>query len=140
MSQEEMWEEISQRRNKAEVNLRKIIKFSLKAKHGSTAAKNIVLDIFGTPRKAKLSNLSFEELFDPNISEVYFSDLSKIISKEWEVFKNIFERSRQETFSSLDFINKSRVDAHAKTIDSEQFSYFRICMKNIEDDLTVALS
>ncbi len=66
-----------------------------------------------------------------------FSDilLAKIISKEWEVFKNIFSNSKRETFQGLDFINQYRVDAHAKDITDEEFAYFRICMNKIEKDL-----
>ncbi|MDW6094355.1 AAA-like domain-containing protein [Vibrio rhizosphaerae] len=135
LTQEGMWAEISERRNSAEVKLRKLIRFLLKANLGAATAKETVLNIFGGARKEKLARLSYEELFDARKSEIYFSDLSKIISKKWEIFSNTFENARQDTFRNLDFINSSRNDAHAKDITEEQFSYFRICMSKIEGDL-----
>ena len=131
----EKWQEISERRNLAEIKLRKIVRMQLKAVKGSDGSKQIVLDIFGAKRKAELISLDYNTLFDPNQSEIYFLDLAKIISKEWDVFKNIFSNSKRETFQGLDFINQSRVDAHAKDITDEEFAYFRICMSKIEKDL-----
>ena len=131
----EKWQEISERRNSAEVKLRKIVRMQLKAVKGQDDAKQTILDIFGGKRKLELSGLNYNDLFDPNKSEVYFSDLAKIISKEWDVFKNIFSNSKRETFQGLDFVNQSRVDAHAKYITDEEFAYFRICMSKIEKDL-----
>lgn len=131
----EKWQEISERRNHAEVKLRKIVKIQLKAVKGSDDARQIVLDIFGGKRKFELAGLNYNNLFDPNESEIYFLDLAKIISKEWEIFKNIFSNSKREIFQRLDFINQSRIDAHAKDITDEEFAYFRICMEKIEKDL-----
>ena len=62
-------------------------------------------------------------------------DLAKVISKKWEMFENIFSHSKKGTFEKLEFINKSRADAHAKDITEELFQYFRICMSDIEKDL-----
>lgn len=131
----EKWQEISERRNLAEVKLRTIVRRQLKASKGLEDAKQIVLDIFGGKRKLELSALDYNDLFDPNRSEIYFMDLAKIITKEWDIFKNIFSNSRQETFQGLNFINKSRADAHAKDITDEEFAYFRMCMSKIEKDL-----
>jgi hypothetical protein len=135
LTTEERWQEISERRNEIEVKLRKLVRTQLKASKGALDAKSAVLNIFGGARKDKLSSLSYNDLFDPKKSEIYFSDLGKIISKEWDVFRNIFTRSRQETFRGLDFINHSRADAHAKEISEEEFAYFRICIGKIEEDL-----
>ncbi|BCV54179.1 AAA-like domain-containing protein [Shewanella algae] len=135
LSQDEMWAEISKRRNAAEKKLRKVVKILLKANLGAAKAKEQVLSIFGGKRKINLSKLAYDELFDASKSEIYFSDLSKIISKHWPAFSNTFEKTKQDTFNQLEFINTSRNDAHAKEISKEQFSYFRICMSSIESDL-----
>ena len=132
---DEKWKEISERRNLVEIKLRKLVKMQLKAMKGQNDAKQIILDIFGGKRKHELSGLGYSDIFDPNRSEIYFLDLAKIISKEWDVFKNIFSNSKRETFQGLDFISQSRVDAHAKNISDEEFTYFRICMGKIEKDL-----
>ncbi|MCT6698038.1 AAA-like domain-containing protein [Rheinheimera sp. 4Y26] len=138
-SQDEMWDEISKRRNSAEVKLRKLIKILLKANLGATKAKEEVLNIFGGKRKNELSCLSYDELFNASKSEIYFSDLSKIISKHWNIFSNSFDKTRQDAFRQLEFINTSRHDAHAKDITKEQFAYFRLCMESIEHDLEGAV-
>ncbi|TNJ12582.1 AAA-like domain-containing protein [Aeromonas veronii] len=135
LSTEEMWAEISYRRNSAETKLRRIIKFLLLANLGPTDAKDVVLNIFGGNRKLNLSALAYDELFDANKSEIYFSDLSKIVSKKWEVFSNVFSKTKQETFRQLELINKSRADAHAKELSEEEFMLFRVCMANLESDL-----
>ena len=135
LSNEEMWAEISQRRNSAEIKLRKLIKLVLRISLGPQKAKELILDIFGGRRKEKLSNHSYDDLFNAAKGEIYFSDLSKIISKKWELFSNSFERTKQDTFKQLEFINASRADAHAKELTEEQFLYFRVCMTNLENDL-----
>lgn len=131
LSKEDMWAEISQRRNSAEMKLRKLVKMLLQANLGSSKAKDAVLNIFGGARKLKLNKLSYDDLFNASVSEIYFSDLTKIISKNWAVFQNMFEYTQKEIFDKLEFINKSRADAHAKEISEEQFAYFRLCMSNI---------
>ncbi|GAB6264497.1 AAA-like domain-containing protein [Photobacterium sp. R1] len=135
LTTEEMWSEISHRRNSAEVKLRKLVKFLLKANMGSAEAKTVILKIFGEPRKSRLAGLAYDELFDAAKSEIYFLDLGKIISKQWDVFKNSFDKTKQDTFKQLEFINASRADAHAKEISEEQFAYFRVCMSNLENDI-----
>ncbi len=135
LSTEDMWSEISQRRNSAEIKLRKLVKFLLKANMGSGEAKQTILNIFGGQRKNTLSALSYDDLFNANKSEIYFLDLGKIISKKWDIFKNSFDKTKQETFKQIEFINASRADAHAKEISEEQFTYFRVCMSNLENDL-----
>ncbi|MFN6462932.1 MAG: AAA-like domain-containing protein [Nostoc sp. DedVER02] len=136
LTTEEKWEEISARRNRAEIKLRKIVKMQLRANTKNIdEAKQVMLDIFGGKRQYELSHLGYNDIFDPNKGEIYFLDLAKVISKKWEMFENIFSHSKKGTFEKLEFINKSRADAHAKDITEELFQYFRICMSDIEKDL-----
>ena len=107
----------------------------LKANLGEEAAKELVLNTFGSPRREKLKSLSYNDLFNATKCEIYFSDLARLISKKWDCFSNSFESTKKETFQQLDYINKSRADAHAKEISEQQFSHFRLCMVSIEDDL-----
>jgi hypothetical protein len=135
MSLEDMWAEISLRRNKVETSLRRLIKMLMKANYGVNDARHEILKILGETRKTKLGKSSYSQLFDATQSEIYFSDLSKIISKHWDVFNNSFEKTKKEVFSQLEFINQSRADAHAKPLTKEQFAYFRLCMTSLEKDL-----
>ncbi|MBI6743294.1 hypothetical protein YA0080_24425 [Pseudomonas syringae] len=135
LSSEDMWAEISLRRNAVEVKLRRLVRMLLQASMGVSAARATLLDIIGGKRKEKLTALSYQDLFVPSKGEIYFSDLTKVISKHWDVFKNSFEKTKQEVFSQLEYINKSRVDAHASELTPEQFAFFRLCMASIESDL-----
>lgn len=135
LSIEDKWKEISERRNKIEPKLRTLIKMILKSSLGASESKTIVLNIFGGKRKEELSSLSYADLFNPNKSTIYFSDLSKIISTQWALFKNIFTESKQDTFLNLEKINNYRSDAHAKNIADEDFFLFRILIKKIETDI-----
>ncbi|MEQ4510455.1 MAG: AAA-like domain-containing protein [Dickeya sp.] len=139
ISNEQMWAEISERRNNAEVKLRRLVKLLLRANLGVACARENVLDIFGGKRKIELSHLSYEDLFNPSIGKIFFIDLSKIISKNWEVFKNSFSKTKVDTFKKLDFINQSRADAHAIELSEERFLYFRVCMSDLENDLSESI-
>lgn len=132
---EQRWAEISERRNAVEKKLRTIIKTTLKSMYGEQLAKDAVLDILGKQRKHEYISKSINEIFDPNLSTIYFEDLRKIISKEWGSFENIFETSKKETFESLGFINKYRSDAHAKDITPDEFTIFRLSIGKIENDI-----
>jgi hypothetical protein len=107
----------------------------LRANYNVDEAKKIIFHIRGEKRKNKLQNLKYNELFYPNRSEIYFLDLAKIISTQWDIFKNIFSYSKKEMYEKLDFINHSRTDGHAKTISDDKFFLFRIYMTDIEKDL-----
>ncbi|HCM5630153.1 TPA: ATP-binding protein [Klebsiella pneumoniae] len=133
---EQRWAEISERRNIAERKLRTIIKTTLKSMYGEELAKSAILDILGGKRKAEYTSKNFNDIFDPNLSTIFFEDIRKIISKEWGSFENIFEKSKKETFDSLGFINKYRSDAHAKDITPDEFALFRISMLKIEGDIS----
>lgn len=133
---EQRWAEISERRNAAEKKLRTIIKTTLKSMHGEELAKEATLDILGKSRKQEYASKSFNEIFDANLSTIYFEDLRKIISKEWKSFENVFGISKKETFDSLGFINKYRSDAHAKDITLDEFTLFRISILKIEKDIS----
>ena len=78
---EERWKEISERRNKVEPKLRNLIRMQLQSHFGKQAAFNKVLEVYGDPRKSKLIGSDYNDLFDAKKSEVYFSDLTKIILK-----------------------------------------------------------
>lgn len=134
-SLEQRWAEISERRNVAEKKLRIIIKTTLKSMYGEELAKDAVLDVLGKARKSEYMSKNFNEIFDPNLSTIFFEDLRKIISKEWRSFENIFESSKKETFDSLGFVNKYRSDAHAKDISLDEFTLFRLSMLKIEGDI-----
>jgi hypothetical protein len=70
----------------------------------------------GDPRKSKKSHLTYRDLFNPNLSQIYLEDLRKMISKEWQIFKNIFDGDQERFNSNLKAVNEYRADTHAKKI------------------------
>jgi hypothetical protein len=132
MSKDEKIAEISERRNFLEPKLRTVVRSLLHVRFGESEARKIVLDIFGSDRKSKYDKLTLKELFDPNVSSIYFDDLRKIIHKNWDAFLNVFQCDKNDCDCWLTQINKYRADAHAKDIDEEEMAYFRICISKIE--------
>jgi hypothetical protein len=132
MTPEEMIKEVSERRNTLEPKLRLIIRNQLRAIQGKALAKESILNIFGGIRKSELTGLSYEDLFNPNKSEIYFDDLRKIIVKNWDYFKNIFSKDKNDFDMKMQFINKHRADAHAKKITKEEMNYFRLVIGDLE--------
>jgi len=133
LSQEEMLAEISKRRNELEPKLRLIVRNQLSSNFGKEQANQIVLDIMGGWRKIRYNDISYNDLFNPSLSDIYFDDLRKIILKKWDIFKNIFETDMTELDSKLTAINKYRYDAHAKPITRNQMAYFRASISSIEE-------
>lgn len=124
--------EISERRNAIEKDLRRLCRMQLMAQIGDSAARSTVISILGEPRASRFSGLSYSDLFDANKVDIYFSDLIKIISKEWNCFKNLFGSNKEDCLDNLKIINKLRNDAHAKDISDSEFQVFRLSAERIE--------
>lgn len=132
LTQEEMIAEISERRNLVEPKLRLICRQQLKSYYGENDARSKVLDLLGEPRKTKNGRLSYSELFDGNVSGILFSDIEKMVIKYWDCFKNILGPDKQELQQSLEYVNKFRVDAHAKSLTIEEMQVFRLYADKLE--------
>ncbi len=135
LTKEEMIKEVSERRNILEPKLRLIVRNQLRAFQGKAQAKESVLNVFGGNRKFELNKFSYEDLFNPNKSEIYFDDLRKIIIKYWDYFKNIFSKDKNKFDMKMQFINEYRIDAHAKAISKEEMDYFRLCIGELESQV-----
>lgn len=132
LTQNQMLQEISERRNSLEPKIRNIVRMQLLAFHGKNGAKQKMLDIFDSKRKEKYGGAAYEDLFDPNKVDIYFDDLRKIIYKNWLCFENIFDKDMQDFNDRMKAINKYRIDAHAKPITNEKMAHFRVSMCEIE--------
>jgi len=130
-TQEQKMSEISERRNAAETKLRLIIRNQLKAFNGKKAHQ-LVLQSFGITRSKKYEILSYNELFNPEIVNVYFDDLRQLIISHWHCFQNMYSIDKDEFNGQLKAINRYRNDAHAINISNEDMNYFRICMSSLE--------
>ena len=61
--------------------------------------------------------------------------MSKILSKNWECFKNIFGPNKDQFLSDMQTINTFRIDAHAKDIMDEEFAVFRLSARRVESQI-----
>ena len=137
---DEMLNEVSVRRNKLEPELRRIVRNNLLVKYGKDKSKEIVLDILGGWKKERCKDNSYEDLFDPKKSTIYFDDLRKIIIKNWDIFGNIFEVDKQSFDNMMTAINTYRFDAHAKEMTTSELVHFRSSIEPIEEKVYKFLS
>ena len=131
-SNEDMLNEISQRRNALEPKLRKIVRTQLKAKYGESQAREKLLVSFSKEEQKKYNYLAYKDLFDPDKVNIYFEVLRNIIKKEWLTFEHIFSRKQEEFNLKMEAINKYRADAHAKQMTQDKMGHFRDCITWIE--------
>lgn len=136
LTQEEKLAEISERRNKIEKQLRRIVKKQLKFILGEQKAKECVLRSMQPQNKQRYENKKYEELFDPKACEIYLSQLSLLIDKNWDTcFKNVFSKNRKTIKHYVDTVNYYRADAHADDVSDEQLIAFRESASGLEVEI-----
>lgn len=127
--------EISKRRNKIEPALRRLVKQSLKSHKGVRKASEIVVEVMTPSDKKAVSTLSYNDLFDPSKSKIYFRYLVRIIENHWGAFQHVFSDEKYTVVRRLDQINELRKDAHAGIVSSEEFGLAMHSFAAIERDL-----
>ena len=129
-----MLAETSTRRNKLEKGLRSVVRRALQQNLGREKATQAVLAAIHSNRRDKLSSTPLADLLDADSSPLFFLDLINIISKNWAVFQNIFEKHEKARILQLlqDINDIGRPDAHAKGIGSDDFAQLRLHYKRIE--------
>jgi hypothetical protein len=125
---------INKRRNVLEKKLRSIvlnfIRYdSLQAKQKGTLV-NRVLKVVEEQRRTKYAQFPAEEI----IEKYLWSDLTKLVEKEWALFEKIFGDKKEFTLN-CSVINE-RFDAHAKAADMADLALYRRSLKWMEDNLT----
>jgi hypothetical protein len=132
---EEKWAEVSERGDRLEVGLRRMISLQLKARYGESAGKAKLLSALAGDRAKRLESMRFEEISNPTDSPLYFPDLYAVIKKEWSLFENFFSEDQHRIGIRLEHINKMRRDAHARSINEGDFVDLRRDFEVIEYDL-----
>lgn len=136
MSDVEKVDEISNRRNKIEKGLRVILKNALKHSLGKKKAGEMLLSSIPSSRRDSFGTSDIDILLNKDSSPLFFSDLNNLINKEWDTFKNIFNMDKNKFAIILDEINAyGRPDAHAKSINDDEFTQLRLHFKKIESIL-----
>lgn len=132
---EEQKEEIQLRINNVEIQLRKLVKNTLLATHGTASAKALIISAMKENQAIssvdieKANNLNYSQLFDASMNKMYFSLLMGIILQNFADFKNVFELCDEETIrSNLSVINIARrCPDHSFTQDSQNWSWDKFC-------------
>ena len=142
----EKWAEINKRRNIIEPKLRTFVRVQLKSGLGlADATDRIKSALIGddSKNKDKIRRMPapvYNDFFDPKKVNIYLNTLFKVISSNYETcFRNLIGDD-VELFNAKTKIIASygREDAHAKSIDENEFQMFRTAMtwleKIIEDN------
>lgn len=137
MTNEEKWQEISERRNRIEPRLRNIVKTQLKVAYGVNIARQKVFDSMRNDVKCKYSNLQYTELFDPKKCEIYFMQLGNLVEGHWDkCFKNVFSKNKQTIKSYFTIINSLRSECHASPVTDEEMDSFRGAITTLEKEVS----
>ncbi|HTH08507.1 MAG TPA: ATP-binding protein [Acidovorax sp.] len=116
---EERWALLSRERNQFEYRFRDYIRSALKVAFGKEKAKEEIIAVMHKASQADAARgLEYDQIFS---KEIYFLNLKDVTLKHWDRFKFLFNEDKQRFINAMDFGNKYRADAHAKTLTAEQF-------------------
>jgi hypothetical protein len=117
---EQKWAAISERRNAMEARLREIVRMLLKTTYGTSEGKRKIIDVMtNASQKARAQDAQFDNVFK---GELYFSDLKRIIEKEWPLFERVFKGDKPRFATFMETVNKFRIDAHAMPIEDDDYT------------------
>ena len=132
-SPEEKWRYTCTQRNNLEIELRKMVKVTLRIAYKSEAdAKEAVIKkIYGGDAR-RYSTASYADLFDSRKSNIYLKNLKDLINSNWDYFKDFW--GNQEMFiSAMDILNhEGRFDAHATVPDDDEITLIDAALRTIE--------
>jgi len=128
---EDIYAEISRKRNKLELILRDFIKTGLRMKYGKKCS-DALLRSLPDQRRVLLSTFGYDNIFQ----NLYFNELIMILSKNWDAFQNWFNRDLKDVELWLKTINEFRVDAHARSINEVDLVFLRVCFRRIEESFS----
>ncbi len=128
-------EEIGRRRNSLEKQLRAVLRSDMMFAYGNRGKDKVVASL-PEARREKIKDQSLEALLSKDSSPLYFSDLVNIVNREWEAVKNAFGMDKNKVVFMLEEINRiGRPDAHAKSIEKDDFDQLRLYFKKLESVL-----
>lgn len=116
--------------------MRKLIKNQFRTAYGKQGAFNRVMNSLSEPRQDIMNSYDLDSIFSEHNCPLFFNELMAMISKEWELFKNVFEDDKNRVIMALGDINKTRADAHAKALSEEDFSQVRLHFSRLEGILS----
>lgn len=130
-SDEEKWMDITVLRNNLELKLRRMVKIVLRFGYGELEAKEKVIKKIYNGKRKKYESYSYEDLFDPDKSEIYFKSLETLINSYWDKFSNYFSK-KEDIQAYLHLINsKGRPEAHAKNPSGDSMELVRAAISEV---------
>jgi hypothetical protein len=130
--------EVTTRRILLEPALRRLVATILQSRFGGSAKETAEKYLTNQSLK-RLKENGFKAAFDAHSKDTNLSELAKIISGEWELFKNMFTLQKVEFDFYIETIRKARTEeAHTGKISQEEFKIIRIAFSKIEVDLQLS--
>ncbi len=121
--------EITNRRNKLEVQLKTIIKQLMRANYGEEVARQKVLKHISYSQKNP--NIQFAEIFEPRKCDFYFDEIRKLVLAEWAIFEKTFENKKKFDLN-MQLVNEFRIDAHPDEITPDEMVMVRSALSQLE--------
>jgi hypothetical protein len=135
LTDDEKVEEIGRRRNSLEKQLRVVLRSAMMFAYGNKGKDKVVASL-PEARREKMKDQSLETLFSKDSSPLFFLDLVNIVNREWEAVKNAFDMDKNKVVLMLEEINRiGRPDAHAKSIEKDDFDQLRLYFNKLESVL-----
>ncbi len=136
LSNEEMVQEVSSRRNLLEKNLRTLSRSVLKISFGPTKAAATVLAAIPENRRPALTGVDINLLLDRDKSPLFFLEIINLIKREWAVFEKSLEIEKAKLVIMLEEINTfGRPEAHAKNLTKDEFTQLRLHFNKLDSIL-----
>jgi hypothetical protein len=130
---DEVLAEISRRRNAIEKALRTAVAQGLRFGRGASAG-DAVLGAVSDKRRVILVQHGFPK----SIDELYFNELAAVVLSNWDAFGKFFGTEKNKVEQWFEHVNKSRADAHARSLSDEDLAFLRVCFKRLEEILGLA--
>lgn len=132
------WNHLCAERNSLEIKLRKMIKNILLLtvyRGDKNDAKCYVMQkLHNSPAdKRKYSGCSYEDLFNSNICNIYWNDLTTLVTGKWEEFAAFMMGITKDDFRNyMHTLNGTgRADAHAKAVSDSDIAIFDASIQKI---------
>ncbi|TAU01490.1 ATP-binding protein [Rhizobium ruizarguesonis] len=127
--------EIAARRVILEPTLRRLVLSVYSITFGQKA-KTEAAQLIKGQALTRLEEKGFNQALQPNSIDLNFSDLAKLISGKWQLFKNLFSMKQLEFDFYMEAIRVVRTEeAHSGSITNAEFIQARIAFHRLEEDL-----
>lgn len=128
---DDIWKMVTSRRGEIEIKLRKLVLLQITAQYGKQNVKDKLGEVLEDYKRKKMMQVDVNQFIE---NDFLFSELKKVIIKNWRLFQNIFPEQDKFSFYA-DHINKYRVDAHSKTISKDDLALLRVAFNWFEEAL-----